>query len=59
MSLGYAHVEGAVRHCCHHYVERASCRHGWRNTHYLGVLLCQFEQGIAKHILIFWWEVVT
>ena len=53
MSLGNTHIEHPVGHFLHHYVHRASCGHGWRNAHDVGVALCQFQQRLAEHLLVF------
>ena len=51
--LGYAHVEGAVGHLLHHYVEAAAGRHGRRDAEYPGVALGQLHYGVAEDILKF------
>ena len=43
MSLGNAHIEGALWHGLHHDVHGATCRHSWRDTHNLGILFGQFQ----------------
>ena len=53
MSLGNTHIEGTVGHRLHHDVHGASCRHGWRHTYNLRVLLSQFQQRLTENILIF------
>ena len=53
MLLGNAHIERPRRHLLHHDVERATRRHSGRDTHDAVVLLSQFHNGVAKHILIF------
>ena len=55
MSFSYAHIKGTLGHRLHHDIHRASRRHGWCHTHNLLILLCQFQEGLAKHILIAWW----
>ena len=52
VALGYAHVEGAVGHGVHQYVHRAAGGHGGCHAHDAVVHLCQFEQGLAKHVLV-------
>ena len=51
MPLGNADVEGAVGQRVHHDVHRTARGHGGCDAHDLGILLCQFEQCLAKHIL--------
>ena len=51
MSLGYAYVEGALRHTLHHDVHRAAGGHGRGHAHNAGVLLSQLHKGVTKDIL--------
>ena len=53
MALGYAHVEGPVGHLLHHDVHGAARGHGRRHPHDLRVLPCQFQERLAKHLLVF------
>jgi len=53
MPLGDTYIEGTVWHRLHHDVHGASCRHGWRHTYNLRVLLSQFQQRLTENILIF------
>ena len=38
MSLGNAHIEGALGHLLHHDIHRTASRHGWGNTYNLRIL---------------------
>ena len=53
VAFGNAHVEGSVGHRLHQYVHGASCRHCRRYAYYARIVLCQFEQRLAEHCLIF------
>ena len=53
MSFGNADIEGALRHLLHHDVHRTACGHGWCHADDLGILLSQFQQGMAEHVLVF------
>ena len=53
MPLGNTYIESTVWHRLHHDVHGASCRHGWRHTYNLRVLLSQFQQRLSENILIF------
>ena len=53
VSLGDAHVEGAVGHCLHHDVHGATGRHGGCHAHNLGVLSCKLQEGLSEDILEF------
>ena len=55
MSLSDTHIKHAVRHRIHHDIHRTTRRHGRGHTHNLRVLLCQFQQGLSKHLLELWW----
>src|SRR2546421_126851 len=53
MLLGYTNIKSALRHSLHHYVQGAAAGHGRRDTNNLWVLLSQFNNCIAKNILVF------
>ena len=52
MSFGNADIEGAVGHLLHHDIHRATGRHGRCHTDDFRILLCQFQKGVSKDILI-------
>ena len=52
VAFGNADVETAVGHLAHHYVERASRRHGGGYAHDAPVGAGQFEQRLAEYVLI-------
>ena len=51
MLLCYPYIEGTIGHGRHHYVHRASRRHGRGHPYYPFILLCQLHQRMAKYIL--------
>ena len=55
VTLADAHVKGAARHGLEHERHRCAARHGGGNADNPVVLLCQFDQGLAEHVLIFQW----
>ena len=53
VAFGNAHVERAVGHFLHHDVHGAARGHGGCDAHDALVLLCQFEERFAEHVLEF------
>ena len=51
MSLGNAHIKGALGHLLHHDIHRTASRHGWSNAYNLRILTGQFQQCLTKDIL--------
>src|SRR5690606_22233179 len=53
MLLSYTNIKCPVGHGLHHVLQRAAGWHSRGDTHYFGVLFCQFYDGVAKDVLVF------
>lgn len=53
-----SYVESSLWHSLHHDVHAATCGHGRRYTHDLGILFSQLQQCMSEDILIFGWHAV-